>query len=298
MLLSSKEIFKIEFRFSSLFERTLFKGISGQRAQTFKDSVSVWFKSKTFEKQIDSIINDTCLFSANYADKQIKKLLKASLPGSPTNNILSAADDTPLPITEEAVRRAEGLAVEVVDSIVTMLKAEGLYQEAPATLERLVRDLWGGEKYRAMRFVRTFMADIATATSVHRYQQYEVDMQFYAKIDDRTSPQCRLLQGTIFKFDSPEIDKYRPPTHAHCRSAIIPYPSSLEMDKNMLFENRDFSKQMKHDFTFSEQEVDSKVIKQVFKDIGTFNEKYRIDQFILDEDIQKRLIQLGVVIST
>jgi len=179
-----------------------------------------------------------------------------------------------------------------------MLKGGGLYQEAPATLERLVRDLWGGEKYRAMRFVRTFMADIATATSVHRYQQYEVDMQFYAKIDGRTSPQCRMLHGSIFRYDSPEISLYRCPLHHFCRSSFVPYPRSLVMDKNLLFENRDFSKQMKQDFTFSEQDVDSKVIKQVFKDINTFNQKYRIDQFILDEDIQKRLIQLGVGIST
>lgn len=296
-LLNSKEILKIESRFSSLIERTFFKGTLGQRAPVFKDSVSKWFKSKTFEKQMDSIIDDTCLFSAQFTDNQIKMSLNSSLPGGPPRRKLSAAYDTPLLITDEAVIQAEGLAAEVVDSIVIMLKDEGLYKAAPATLERRVRDLWGGEKYRATRFVRTFTADIATTTAVHRYKQNEVDMQFYAKIDGRTSPQCRMLHGSIFRYDSPEISLYRCPLHHFCRSAIIPYPSSLEMDTNLLFENRNFSKQMNQNFSFSENEVDSKVIKKVFKDIGTFNEKYRISQFILDEDIEKRLTRLGVGVN-
>jgi len=66
------------------------------------------------------------------------------------------------------------------------------------------------------------------------------------------------------------------------------------MDMDLLFENRNFSKQMNQDFSFSENEVDPKIIKTVFKDIGTFNEKYRIDQFIFDADIEKRLMKLGV----
>lgn len=297
MLLDSKEILKIESRFSSLIERTFFKGTLGQRAPAFKDSVSKWFKSKTFEKQMNSIIDDTCLFSAEVTDNQIKKSLNASLPGSPPRRKLSAADDIPLLITDEAVRQADGLAAEVVDSIVIMLKDEGLYKNAPATLERLVRDLWGGDKYRATRFVRTFIADIATTTAVHRYKQNEVDMQFYAKIDGRTSPQCKVLHGTIWKYDSPDISGHVPPLHFHCRSSLVPYPRSLVMDTDLLFENRNFAKQMNQNFSFSENEVDSKVIKKVFKDIGTFNEKYRISQFILDEDIEKRLMKLGVGVN-
>ena len=298
MLLDSKEILKIESRFSSLIERTFFKGTLGHRAPEFNNYVSTWFKSKTFEKQIDSIIDDACLFSADFTDNQIKMSRTPGPRRSPQRPKLSAADNTPLPITEEVVAQAEGLAVEVTDAIVTMLKDEGLYRAAPAALERRVRDLWDGDKYRATRFVRTFIADVATNTAVHRYKQNEVDMQFYAKIDGRTSPQCRLMHGTIFKFDSPEISLYRCPLHHFCRSALIAYPSSLEMDQNMLFKNRDFSKQMNQNFSFSENEVDSKVIKKVFKDIGTFNEKYRISQFILDADIEKRLMKLGVGISS
>lgn len=301
MLLDSKEIIKIESRFSSLIERTFFKGTLGQRAPKFKGSVSHWFKSKTFEKQIDSIIDEACLFSAEFTDKQIKKSLKAGISGVLTVRTprlkLSAADNIPLPITEEVVKQAEGLAAEVADSIVIMLKDEGLYQAAPATLERRVRDLWGGDKYRATRFVRTFTADLATNTAVHRYKQNEVDMQFFAKIDEKTSPQCRALHGTQWKYDSPDISGHIPPLHFFCRSSLIPIPTIVGIDENLLFENRNFSKQMNQDFSFLEKEVDSKVVKEVFKDIGTFNDKYRIDQFIFDADIEKRLVKLGVGIS-
>jgi len=297
MLLNSKEILNIESRFSLLFERTFFKGISGQPASSYKKQVSYWFKSKTFQKQIDKIIDDIYLFSVSFSDKKINKSLKASV--NPTRHILSAADDNPLILTEEAITQAEGLAGEVVDSIVTMLKDDNLYKEAPATLESRVRELWGGEKYRATRFVRTFTADVATSSSLHRYSQQGIEeYQYYALIDGKTSPICRALHGTIFKVGSPEASKFSPPKHFHCRSSIIPVTMFSDVSDSMRYENRDFSKPMNQDFSISGKEVDSKVIKKVFKDINTFNENYRIDKFILDEDLEKRYTRIGIGIES
>jgi hypothetical protein len=54
---------------------------------------------------------------------------------------------------------------------------------------------------------------------------------------------------------------------------------------------------MNQDFSFSSTEIDSKIVKQAFKNIDTFNEKYRIDRWIFDEDLEKRYLRLGVGVN-
>jgi SPP1 gp7 family putative phage head morphogenesis protein len=295
-LLNTVKIRKLESRFDALIERTFFNGVEGQQAKDYKKQVKVSFKSKTFEKQVDKIIDDIYLVSINFTDKQIKKALKATVPMSAsTRGLYSEGDNSPLPITEEAVRQSEELADEVVESIVRTLEKNMLYEESPAKLAKIVKDLWGGEKYRATRFVRTFTADIATATSLDRYKRQEIEeYQYYAKIDEKTSPTCRALHGTVFKVDSKEASIYTPPKHFHCRSCILPITVFTEVDPKWRYENRDFTKQMDQQFNFLDTEVDKEVIEKVFENINTFNEKYRIAKWIFDEDIEKRYVKLGV----
>jgi hypothetical protein len=83
----------------------------------------------------------------------------------------------------------------------------------------------------------------------------------------------------------------------NCRSAIIPVTMFTEVKDSWRYENRDFSKPMNQDFSFSSTEIDSKIVKQAFKNIDTFNEKYRIDRWIFDEDLEKRYLRLGVGVN-
>ena len=292
MLLNTPEIHRIESRFLSLFERTFLKGIKGKTVPSYLKSVNTQFKSKTFQIQADKIIDDIYLHSIKYTDKQTKK---AQASVSKNGSRFLAAASKPLPITEEAVRQAAGLSKEVTESIIKILKDDGIYLEHPDKLEKRVRDLWGGEKYRAKRFTRTFVADVAVNTELWRYQDAGLeDMQFYAKIDEKTSDQCRMLHGTIFKTDSKEARMYRPPCHHHCRSSIIPVPITMKVDPQMRFENRDFSRQMDQEFNLLDDRTDKDLIEKTFFDIDTFRDKYSIDQFILDEDIEARLQKLNV----
>lgn len=310
MLLNSPEIRKLETSFLLLFERTLFKGIKGRPAPSYLKAVPTQFKSKTFLKQVDKIIDEIYLQSIKFTNKRIKKNSSASVikkndsiksnskEGELYNHRYAAAALKSLPITEEAVRQASGLAKEVTESTVRILKDDGIYLEHPDKLEKRIRDLWGGQKYKAVRFTRTFIADVATNTALYRYSQTDMDLQFYAKLDDKTSPQCRMLHGTIFKANSQEAKQYRPPTHPHCRSDLIPVPITRNVDPKMRFENRDFSRPMDQKFDPLNNQVDKNLVKKTFKDIGKFNEKYRIDQFILDEDVEARLMKLNVRIET
>jgi SPP1 gp7 family putative phage head morphogenesis protein len=307
MLLKTPEIRRIESRFLSLFERTFLKGIKGKTAPSYPKSVNTQFKSKTFQIQADKIIDDIYLQSIKYTDEQTKKANNASVTKKSNQNKntlnegilyyhrLAAAVSKPLPITEEAVRQASGLAKEVTESIIRTLKDDGIYLEHPDKLEQRVRDLWGGQKYRAKRFTRTFTAEVATNTELWRYQDSGIDdLQFYAKIDEKTSDQCRALHGTVFRTDSKEARQYRPPLHFHCRSDIVPVPITQKVDPKMRFENRDFSRQMDQEFNLLDDRTDKDLIKKTFSDIDTFNEKYRIDQFILDEDLEARLQKLNI----
>jgi len=68
----------------------------------------------------------------------------------------------------------------------------------------------------------------------------------------------------------------------------------MKVDPALRYENRDFGKPIGQDFTPLKDEIDKTVIKNVFKDIEKFKDKYAIDKFILEEDIEKRLLKLGV----
>ena len=171
MLLDSPEIYKIENRFISLFERTIKKGLLNIPGPKIKSSVKRAFSSATFRTQLERLIDDIYLYSIEATDKLIEQSLNASLQRTPRTHFLSAADtntqDTPLILTEEAVNQSTDLALEVSESIIRMLQEEGIYQENPRKLAGRIIDLWGGEKYRAVRFTRTITADIATNTSLH-----------------------------------------------------------------------------------------------------------------------------------
>ncbi len=302
-MLDSPEIFKIENRFISLFERTIKKGLLNIPGPKIKTSVKSAFRSAVFRVQLDKLIDDIYLYSISETDKLITKALSASLIRSPTRHYLSAADtntqDTPLILTEEAVKQSTELAVEVSESIIRMLQEEGIYQENPRKLAGRIIYLWNGEKYRAVRFARTITADIATNTSLFRFKDQGIEkVQFYATIDKRTSSQCRMLHGTVMLADSPEARRYIPPLHPSCRSSILPITIFSEYDKSMEFQNRDFSKPMGQNFKTMDEAMDKEAMEKVFKDIDKFKEKYSIPKFIFNEDIEKRLMRLGVGVET
>jgi SPP1 gp7 family putative phage head morphogenesis protein len=255
------------FRLSTLdYERELVRNVRRE------------FESKTYAKQLDNIITEIIKQSLLYANKQLKEISAAAIEDSYV-------------LTEEAVRISTELAENVAKSIIQMLKDEAIYTMHPNQLAKMIVDLWEGERYKAVRFARTFTADVATNTTVYRYRQRGVEyVEFDAELDDRTSDQCRALHGTIFSTESDSLDQYRPPLHHHCRSGLKPVPVTREIDHDTIFENRDFRHQMDQNGVFLKELADEKVVEKVFENIDRFNEKYRISQFILDKDIEKRLM--------
>jgi len=144
------------------------------------------FRSRTYVKQLDNIITEIIKQSLLYVDNQMKQISAAAIEESYV-------------LTEEAVRLSTDLAENIAGSIIQMLKDEAIYTTHPNLLAKRIEDLWEGERYKAVRFARTFTADVATNTTVYRYRQRGVEYaEFDAELDDRTSDQCRALHGTIF----------------------------------------------------------------------------------------------------
>jgi len=67
-------------------------------------------------------------------------------------------------------------------------------------------------------------------------------------------------------------------------------PATWEIDPDAMFENRNYLHQMNLEGMFLKELADEKVVEKAFENIDRFNEKYRISKFILDKDIEKRLM--------
>ncbi len=262
-LLNSRQTRKAENRLISLFDSNIEKSLKVSNLDYSREiprNIKREFISRTYAVQLDNILTEIIMQSLMYADGQMKIL---SAAGMNESHIL----------TEDAVKLSTELAQKIADSIIRTLEDDKIYYQHPNTLARGLLDLWEGERYKAIRFTRTFTADIATATTVHRYRQYGVQyMEFDAELDDRTTDQCRALHGTIFDLSKGCVDLYRCPLHHNCRSGLRPIPITQQIDTNKLFENRDFSG-----------------YEKAFKEIDVFNEKYRIDKLVLDADIEARI---------
>jgi SPP1 gp7 family putative phage head morphogenesis protein len=278
-LLRSRPILQAESRLIALFDRTFEKAAKTRTLDFERElpwNVRQWFGSSTFALQLDKIITEIIRQSLLYADGQMKKLSAATVKES---HIL----------TEEAVRISGEISDKASEAIVRMLKDDAIYYKHPYELAKRIDDLWDGQRYKAVAFAQTFTADVATATTVHRYRQYGVEyMEFDAELDDRTTDQCRCLDGTIFDLSKDSVDRYRPPLHHRCRSGLRPIPITRTIDENKLFENRDFSGTLD----------DPEDIAKAFGNIEKFNEKYRISQYVIDQDLAARImLEKGVSVG-
>lgn len=278
-LLDSKEIHSIESRMIALLDRTFLKSTKLDSVDYKKElprNVKRWFGSKTFELQLDNLITELIKFSLLYADSQMKILTAATVEEGTI-------------LTKEAIARATDISETASKSIIKMLEDDAIYYEGPAKLGRRIEDLWQGQRWKAVSFAHTFSADVATATTVYRYRQYGVQfMEFSAKLDERTTDQCRCLNKTVFDLSKQSVDAYRPPLHHRCRSALLPIPNTREPQKDMVFENRDFSGTLD----------DPDAVKKVFKDIEKFNDKYRVSGYVIDKDLSTRImLEKGVSVG-
>lgn len=75
----------------------------------------------------------------------------------------------------------------------------------------------------ALRLVHTETCWIQNKATIDSYKEADVkEYEFMAFLDKRTSPQCRELDGKIFKVNEAVAGVNIPPLHPRCRSCILP----------------------------------------------------------------------------
>lgn len=93
------------------------------------------------------------------------------------------------------------------------------------------------------RLVRTELNYALNQATKKGYEDSEVEeYEYLAEIDSRTSPQCRELNGKVFKLEDAKVGINYPPMHPHCRSTTIPvieYEKLKEPEKNGIMEEKD-----------------------------------------------------------
>lgn len=77
--------------------------------------------------------------------------------------------------------------------------------------------------YQAARLVRTETNYVMNQGHLNGYKDAGIkEYKFLAFIDNRTSPQCKELDGQIINANDATVGTNLPPLHPNCRSTIIP----------------------------------------------------------------------------
>ena len=133
------------------------------------------------------------------------------------------------------------------------------HQTEQFTYDQIVDDLikfFDYDTVAASRFARTGTNYVYNQAHLNRYRDTGIvaGVRYAAHLDDRTSEICRMLNGTIWEIDDPNI--LTPPNHFNCRSRILPYFRGIPGE-------RDYTKDFEPEFIAVAEET-----------LKTFHTKY------------------------
>ena len=97
------------------------------------------------------------------------------------------------------------------------------------TMAQNLADVMNKDYNRAMVLVHTETCWIQSEASKRQYEEEGVEQyEFLAFLDNRTTEECKHLDGKVFNVEDGQPGVNMPPMHPRCRSAIIPVVESLK----------------------------------------------------------------------
>ena len=103
----------------------------------------------------------------------------------------------------------------ITDCVARGLSKEKLITEITEKVDK--------DRYKASRLVRTELTYVQNATAADTYEKAGCKKYEYcAALDNRTSEECKKLNGQQFYFAEAVVGKNFPPMHANCRCTIVP----------------------------------------------------------------------------
>lgn len=126
-------------------------------------------------------------------------------------------------ITERTVRSLKLISEDIKLQIMKELQEGYMLGEGNEELARRIERVWGTGRVRARRLARTETSEVYNQGHLRAYENSGVVkyVEFIATLDERTSPICSALHGTVWPVGSPDIQ--RPPLHFNCRSRLVAY---------------------------------------------------------------------------
>lgn len=112
-------------------------------------------------------------------------------------------------------RNKQKLVFELQNIVTTGL----IRGESTQSMARKLKERVGNGKYETERLIRTETAYILGETSAQLWEKNDVVYyDFFAKLDKRTSPQCRARDGKRYRLSERKVGTNYPPLHPFCRS--------------------------------------------------------------------------------
>lgn len=103
----------------------------------------------------------------------------------------------------------------ITDCVARGLSKEKLITEITEKVDK--------DRYKASRLVRTELTYVQNAAAADTYEKAGCKKYEYcAALDNRTSEECKKLNGQQFYFAEAVVGKNFPPMHANCRCTIVP----------------------------------------------------------------------------
>lgn len=104
-----------------------------------------------------------------------------------------------------------------------ILKAGLIRGDSLQDMARALNDKVNKGYSNALRLVHTETCWIQNKATIDSYKEAKVkEYEFMAFLDKKTSPQCRELDGKVFKVEEAAAGVNLPPLHPRCRSAVVP----------------------------------------------------------------------------
>jgi SPP1 gp7 family putative phage head morphogenesis protein len=91
-------------------------------------------------------------------------------------------------------------------------------------ISRIIADRFDISYANTMRLVRTEASRVMNEATLNNYKENGIKKyEYMAYLDNKTSKQCKGLDGKVFNVENAKAGVNLPPMHPNCRSTIIPY---------------------------------------------------------------------------
>jgi len=90
-------------------------------------------------------------------------------------------------------------------------------------MARALRDEMGSSTFAAKRLIQTETNHVMNESTAKSYIDNGLkSYEYNANLDERTTKECRGLDGKVFKLSERQVGKNFPPVHVNCRSYVTP----------------------------------------------------------------------------